>query len=70
MLRKLDQLINAFIKDSYLAIRSGELYLVINSLKHIIELRPKLAKEWDSYIVKLELLLENQKQNFTSREEY
>jgi len=57
---KLDQLINAYIKDAYLAATVGELHLAINSLKAIIKLNPELAIEWDSYIVKLESQLENQ----------
>ena len=61
VLEEFDQLINAFMKDAYFAAKDRELYLVINSLKTIIELKPELAKEWDSYIAKLETRLENQK---------
>ena len=60
---KLDQLINAYIKDAYLAATVGELHLAINSLKAIIKLNPELAIEWDSYIIKLESQLENQKKD-------
>ena len=55
------------MKDAYLAARAGELHLVINSLKSIIELNPELSKEWDSYIVKLKTLLENQKKDGENR---
>ena len=58
---KLDQLINAYIKDAYLAATVGELHLAIHSLKAIIKLNPELAIEWDSYIIKLESQLKNQK---------
>jgi len=60
---KLDQLINAYMKDAYLAAAVGELHLAINSLKAIIKLNPELAIEWDSYIIKLESQLENQKKD-------
>ena len=38
VMEKLDQLINAYIKDAYLAATTGELHLAINSLKAIIKL--------------------------------
>jgi len=62
-LEKLNQLINAFMKDAYLAAWAGELYVVINSLKSIVELNPELAKEWESYIIKLESKLKSQKKD-------
>ena len=66
VLDKLDQLINAFMKDAFLAAKTGELHLAIHSLKTIIELKPELSMEWDSYIVKLESQLENQNKDSIS----
>ena len=63
VLEKLDQLINVFMKDAYVAAKAGELHQVINLLKIIIELKPGLAMEWDGYIIKLESQLENQKKD-------
>ena len=51
---KIDDLLKSFIKDAYSAVKDGDLYLAITSLKSIIKLNPELAYEWDSYILKLE----------------
>ena len=57
---KLNKLTNLFMKDAYFAAREDELFLIIKSLKSIIELNPELANELDPYIFKLEIRLENQ----------
>jgi hypothetical protein len=49
------------MKDAFFAMNDDELYLVINYLESIIELNPEMENELDSYIVKLELQLENQR---------
>ena len=61
VLDKLNKLTNLFMKDAYFAAKDDELFLVVNSLRSIIELNPELANELDSYLIKLELQLENQR---------
>ena len=58
---KLKQITNSIMKDAFFAMNDDELYLVINYLESIIELNPEMENELDSYIVKLELQLENQR---------
>ena len=58
---KLKQITDSIMKDAYFAAKDDELYLVINSLKSIIALNPEMANELDSYLIKLELQLENQR---------
>ncbi len=58
---KLKQITDSIMKDAYFAAKDDELYLVINSLKSIIALNPEMENELDSYIIKLELQLENQR---------
>ena len=58
---KLKQITNSIMKDALFAMNDDELYLVINYLESIIELNPEMENELDSYIVKLELQLENQR---------
>lgn len=58
VLAELDKLINLIIEDALAAYTTNEIYLVIKSLKMIIDLKPSLSKEWDNYIQKLELKLE------------
>ena len=48
------------MKDAYFAAKDDELFLVVQSLKSIIELNPDLTNELDNYIIKLEKKLENQ----------
>ena len=57
---KLNELTILFMKDAYFAAKDDELFLVIKSLKSIIELNPDLANEFDPYIFKLETRLESQ----------
>ena len=45
VLEKFNQLINAFMKDAYFAVKEGELLLVIKSLESIIELNTELSNE-------------------------
>ena len=58
---KLKQITDYIMKDAFSAMNDDELYLVINYLESIIELNPEMENELDSYIVKLELQLENQR---------
>ena len=58
---KLKQITDSIMKDAFFAANDDELYLVINSLESIIELNPEMENELDSYIIKLELQLENQR---------
>jgi len=58
---KLKQISDSIMKEAYFAAKDNELYLVINSLKSIIALNPEMENELDSYIIKLETQLENQK---------
>ena len=48
------------MKDAYFAAKDDELFLVVQSLKSIIELNPDLTNELDPYLVKLEAKMENQ----------
>ena len=48
------------MKDAYFAAKDDELFLAVQSLRLIIELNPDLANELDSYLVKLEVKMENQ----------
>ncbi len=57
---KLIELTNLYMKDAYFAAKDDELFLVIKSLKSIIELNPDLANEFNPYIFKLEIRLESQ----------
>ena len=57
---KLKQITDLIMKDAYLAAKEDELYLVIKSLKSIIELNPEMENKLDSYIIKLETEMENQ----------
>ena len=58
---KLKQITDSIMKDAFFAMNDDELYLVINYLESIIELNPEMENELDSYIIKLELQLENQR---------
>ena len=51
------------MKDAFFAAKDDELFLVVKSLKSIIELNPDLVKELDPYIFKLETRLKNQYSN-------
>jgi hypothetical protein len=57
---KMKKLANLFMKDAYLAAKDDEFYLVVNSLKSIIELAPELTNELEPYLIKLETPLKNQ----------
>ena len=57
---KLNNLTNLFMKDAYFAAKDDEIFLVVQSLKSIIELNPDLTNELDPYLVKLEAKIENQ----------
>ena len=48
------------MKDAFFAAKDNELFLVVESLKSVIELNPELANEMDPYIIKMEIRLENQ----------
>jgi tetratricopeptide (TPR) repeat protein len=57
---KLNNLTNLFMKDAYFAAKEDELFLVVQSLKSIIELMPDLTNELDPYLIKLETRLKDQ----------
>ena len=57
---KLKILANLYMKDAFFAAKDNELFLVVESLKSVIELNPELANEMDPYIIKMEIRLENQ----------
>jgi tetratricopeptide (TPR) repeat protein len=61
VLRELEQLINAMIKDAFFSAQSQELHLVIDLLKTIIKLKPELTSEWDHYMQIIETQLDHQK---------
>ena len=55
---KLESLTQLLIKDAYFSALDDNLYLTLESLRTIVEIHPKSARELDSYIVKLETKLE------------
>ena len=65
---KINQITDSLIKDAYNAAVDDEIYLVLKSLKSIIELNPHLANELDSYVIKLEMKLEDKR--FTNKNQY
>ncbi len=56
---KLEELTQLLIKDAYFSARDEDLYLTLESLKTIVDIQPKSARELDSYMVKLESMLED-----------
>ena len=54
ILEELESLAHAIMQDAYYSFNENELYMVLKSLKDLLEVQPSMANEIDPYILKLE----------------